>query len=207
MNEEDEAFEELAKRQGDWGLQGSRKHQIMRYAENAERNAVLEEVAQEMDKFAGPFGRDTVQSFAAFVRGNEKMTQEALKLALDALEQTLQTLDDENAKPGGAIADTIWHSEHETLFDYLGSEITAIKEALAEHAMQEVQRLGQEIEQEPVAWFHPHKGFYWAKPTSISAPTIADVEPLKLVTHCVRTAITAGLAVFCIIYTLCLVNS
>jgi len=28
--------------------------------------------------------------------------------------------------------------------------ITAIKEALAEHAMQEVQRLGQEIEQEPV---------------------------------------------------------
>ena len=30
--------------------------------------------------------------------------------------------------------------------------ITAIKEALAEHAMREVQRLGQEIEQEPVAW-------------------------------------------------------
>lgn len=29
--------------------------------------------------------------------------------------------------------------------------ITAIKETLAEHAMQEVQRLGQEIEQEPVA--------------------------------------------------------
>ena len=64
---------------------------------------------------------------------------EALKLALEALEQTLQTLDDENAKPGGAIADTIWHSEHETLFDYLGSEITALKEALAQP------------EQEPVA--------------------------------------------------------
>ena len=72
MNEEDEAFEELAKRQGDWGLQGSRKHQIMRYAENAERNAVIEEVAQELDKFAGPFGIDTVQSFAAFVRGMKK---------------------------------------------------------------------------------------------------------------------------------------
>ncbi len=28
----------------------------------------------------------------------------------------------------------------------------AINEALAEHAMQEVQRLGQEIEHEPVAW-------------------------------------------------------
>ena len=64
------------------------------------------------------------------------MKDEALKMALEALEQTLQTLDDENAKPGGAIADTIWHSEHETLFDYLGSEITAIKEALA-HPKQE----------------------------------------------------------------------
>ena len=31
---EDEAFEDLAKRQGDWGLQGSRKLQILRYAES-----------------------------------------------------------------------------------------------------------------------------------------------------------------------------
>jgi hypothetical protein len=69
---EDEAFEELAKRQGDWGLQGSRKHQIMRYAENNARNEVIEEVAREIDKFAGAFGRDTVQSFAAFVRGMKK---------------------------------------------------------------------------------------------------------------------------------------
>jgi hypothetical protein len=38
-------------------------------------------------------------------------------------------------------------------------------------------------EQEPVAYYLPHKGFYWAKPTSISAPTIADVEPLPLYTH------------------------
>ena len=35
--EEDEAFEELAKRQGDWGMQGSRKHQILRYLEDQER--------------------------------------------------------------------------------------------------------------------------------------------------------------------------
>jgi hypothetical protein len=69
---EDEAFEELAKRQGDWGLQGSRKHQIMRYVENNARNEVIEEVAREIDKFAGAFGRDTVQSFAAFVRGMKK---------------------------------------------------------------------------------------------------------------------------------------
>ena len=69
---EDEAFEELAKRQGDWGLQGSRKHQILRYAENNARKEVIEEVAKELDKFAGAFGRDTVQSFAAYVRGMKK---------------------------------------------------------------------------------------------------------------------------------------
>jgi hypothetical protein len=38
MEPEDEAFEELAKRQGDWGLQGSRKHQILRYVQDQERN-------------------------------------------------------------------------------------------------------------------------------------------------------------------------
>jgi hypothetical protein len=69
---EDEAFEELAKRQGDWGLQGSRKHQIIRFSENNARNEVIEEVAKELDKFAGAFGRDTVQSFAAYVRGMKK---------------------------------------------------------------------------------------------------------------------------------------
>ena len=41
----------------------------------------------------------------------------------------------------------------------------------------------QRTEQEPVAYYLPHKGFYWAKPTRISAPTIADVEPLPLYTH------------------------
>lgn len=73
MTEEDEAFEELSRRQGDWGLQGSRKHQIMRFAETAERNAVLEEVAKELEtKFTGPFGRDTVQSFAVYIRSMKK---------------------------------------------------------------------------------------------------------------------------------------
>jgi len=30
-----------------------------------------------------------------------------------------------------------------------------VEKALAEHAMRETQRLGQEIEQEPVAWYYP----------------------------------------------------
>jgi hypothetical protein len=44
----------------------------MRYVENKERNDVIEEVAKELDQFAGAFGRDTVQSFAAFVRNMKK---------------------------------------------------------------------------------------------------------------------------------------
>ena len=57
------------------------------------------------------------------------MTKETLKLALEALEKNTKHLP----------AD----------FDYHFEAITALKEALAEHAMREVQRLGQEIEQEP----------------------------------------------------------
>jgi len=69
---EDEAFEDLAKRQGDWGLQGSRKHQIMRYVENKERNEVIEEVAQHIEKCTLSFGKDTIQSFTAYVRNMKK---------------------------------------------------------------------------------------------------------------------------------------
>jgi hypothetical protein len=69
---EDEAFEELAKRQGDWGLQGSRKHQIMRYAENNARNEVIEEVAQHIEKCTLAFGKDTIQSFTVYVRNMKK---------------------------------------------------------------------------------------------------------------------------------------
>jgi len=55
------------------------------------------------------------------------MTQEALKLALEALEGFYE-----------------YGYDRQECFEH----ITAIKEALLEHAMQEVQRLGQEIEQE-----------------------------------------------------------
>jgi hypothetical protein len=49
-----------------------------------------------------------------------------------------------------------------------------------EQALKKLADLGQEIEQEPVAYYHPHKGFYWAKPTHISAPTVVDVPPVPL---------------------------
>ncbi len=81
MNEEDEAFEQLALKQGSWQhTSGWRKKQIAHmdvHSHPAEfvhlhRNDTLEEVAREIEQFAGPFGRDTVQSFAAFVRNMKK---------------------------------------------------------------------------------------------------------------------------------------
>jgi len=75
------------------------------------------------------------------------MTQEALKLALEALEKALHyhgvmLLSD---PPQDAWK---YHRVEQTAHE----AITAIKEALAEHAMQEVQRLGQEIEATERKW-------------------------------------------------------
>jgi hypothetical protein len=61
------------------------------------------------------------------------MTQEALKLALEALRMPCN----------------YWNK---TQFIKVKEAIAAAEEALAEHHIREVQRLGQEIEQEPVAW-------------------------------------------------------
>lgn len=35
----------------------------------------------------------------------------------------------------------------------------------------------------PIAFYDPHKGFYWAKPTKITAPVTVDVKPLSLYTQ------------------------
>ena len=83
---EDEAFEQLALRQGQWDYSGQntsgwRKRQVAHmdvHSHPAEfvhlhRNDTIEEVAKHLeDKFTGPFGRDTVQSFAAFIRSMKK---------------------------------------------------------------------------------------------------------------------------------------
>jgi hypothetical protein len=77
---EDEAFEELALKQGQWHhISGWRKRQIEQDfaaiddANNRKRNFALEEVAVELEtKFTLPFGRDTVQSFVAYIRGMKR---------------------------------------------------------------------------------------------------------------------------------------
>ena len=82
MTDEDEAFEEMALKQGHWQhTSGNRKRQIAHmdvHSHPAEfvhlhRNDTIEEVAQHLEtKFAGPFGRDTVQSFVAYIRGMKR---------------------------------------------------------------------------------------------------------------------------------------
>ena len=97
---EDEAFEQLALKQGQWEhTSGWRKRQIERdfaaiddannirkkqiahmdmHSHPAEfvhlhRNDTIEEVAVELEtKFTMPFGRDTVQSFVAYIRGMKR---------------------------------------------------------------------------------------------------------------------------------------
>ncbi len=68
------------------------------------------------------------------------MTQEVLKLALEALERSVATCFDQYAH-----RQVMSQPDH-----FINQAITAIKEALRENAMREVQRLGQEIKQEPV---------------------------------------------------------
>lgn len=75
----------------------------------------------------------------------------AFDLALEALEETLKTLDDANAIPGGPIADTIWYSPYETLFDYLEVRIAAIKQARAlDKKAENARELG--LDYEPAEW-------------------------------------------------------
>ena len=55
-------------------------------------------------------------------------------------------------------------------FDRFADDITALRTAL------------EQQQAEPVAYYHPRNGFYWAKPTSIFAPTVVDVPPIPLYT-------------------------
>lgn len=69
--EEDEAFDELSQRIAT----GWRKRQIEEIEkdfdieyEKMKRNEVLEEVARALEEFNIPFGQDTINSFATFIR-------------------------------------------------------------------------------------------------------------------------------------------
>jgi hypothetical protein len=76
----------------------------------------------------------------------------AMKMALEALKLLTDT-----EQSFGAL-------------DYGDNAITAIEEVLAEHAMREVQRLGQEIEQEPVFTYEQVKAHIQVAMMSTTPP-------------------------------------
>ena len=114
------------------------------------------------------------------------MTQEALKLALEALDNLLYW---DNGKPE---------------YDEAREAITAIKEALREHAMREVQRLGQEIEQEPVMILPDGSAFgvmsfplpddHWLyAPNEYKDGEYEPIDlPKPILTHALRDAVVAA---------------
>ena len=80
---------------------------------------------------------------------------EAMKLALEALKANYLLVNGTETHGGlEQCLDGYYSSCFDTdpINKQTEEAITAIEEVLAEHAMSEVQRLGQEIEQEPVAW-------------------------------------------------------
>jgi hypothetical protein len=75
MNEEDEAFKELEQRMGRKEVK-----EVMGKLDaelDAYRNDVIDEIADELEKFKFAFGVDTVASFVVFIRGlkNEPRTR------------------------------------------------------------------------------------------------------------------------------------
>ena len=64
---EEEEFEDLERR-----LALARMAKVRDSLAEHDRNVVLEEVAQAIEKFECPFGKDTVQSFAVYVRGMKR---------------------------------------------------------------------------------------------------------------------------------------
>ena len=77
---------------------------------------------------------------------------------IEAMKQALEALEDV-----GVLTDREWQAVHK-------NKANELRQAIREHAMYEVQRLGQEIEQEPVAWVQdvefeqlPEFAFSWVK--------------------------------------------
>lgn len=88
------------------------------------------------------------------------MSIEAMKQALEALEKVtneLFAIRDEIAEREGKPTTNVFHlrllnSSFSAYTDHAIPAAQSLRQAIREHALHEVQRLGQEIEQEPVAW-------------------------------------------------------
>jgi hypothetical protein len=99
------------------------------------------------------------------------MTQEALKLALDALKKCHYYMIDAGLP-------------NQSLLNEVFTASTAIKEALREHAMREVQRLGQEIEQEQECWCTTCRPISMADMRFVVCPDCGNKRCPKANDHC-----------------------
>jgi len=115
------------------------------------------------------------------------MTQEVLKLALEALEDFVDVIKYDNEQDDigrRACCDVLSYNPHSESCK-AKQAITAIKEAIREHAMYEVQRLGQEIEQEAVAWVccgsgeKHYIGFYQYDVNALPVGTMLYTHPQR----------------------------
>ena len=101
---------------------------------------------------------------------------EVLKLALEAMKL--------NNKKWKSLADSgdagCWKAEDQDHYKQTEDAITAIEKALAEHAMQEVQRLGQEIEPDDIASILACQDMLDAKPV----PPRTEQEPVAHLWKC-----------------------
>jgi len=82
---------------------------------------------------------------------------EAMKQWLEALEDFVDVIKYDNEQDDigrRACCDVLSYNPHREDCKAIKS-IASLRQAIREHAMYEVQRLGQEIEQEPVAWMKP----------------------------------------------------
>ena len=59
--------------------------------------------------------------------------------------------------------------------------VSLVREGIDKHRARELaDHFAAQPEQEPVAFYDFTKGFYWAKPTKVVAPTVVDVPPMPL---------------------------
>ena len=94
--------------------------------------------------------------------------RELMQQALDALEKIFYCLDEANKT--GKIADTIWITDYETLFDFIANQTDEIRARLAQS------------EPEPVAWAKPEDlvddGYSYAFTVWNPAPGNIDTVPV-----------------------------
>jgi len=81
--------------------------------------------------------------------------------------------------------------------------ITLLCEHFSEGLVRTIVEALKQEQGEPVAYFNPQGGFYWAKPTKIEAPVSVNVEPLPLYTKpqtkgCDECGNGGGYALYCL---------